>query len=61
MPGVDNVLADRISRLHEVGAQRDVFDLIVASPLKWHMSSKSYMYVINRSQPSEARLLGLAG
>lgn len=61
VPGVDNVLADRISRLHEVGAQCDVFDLIVASPLKWHMSSKSYMYVINRSQPSEARLLGLAG
>ena len=38
VPGVNNVLADRLSRLHEVGAQCDVFDLIVhASPLKWHI------------------------
>ena len=61
VPGIDNVIADRISRLHEPSARYELFELLVASPLEWHMSLKSYMYVVNRtghSSPTVPELIG---
>ena len=50
VPGVDNVVADKLSRLHECSARYSLFYLLVASPLEWHMSPESYSYIVNRSE-----------
>ena len=43
VPGVDNVLADKISRLHELYSKQNLYDLLAASLLVWHMSCNGYI------------------
>ena len=47
--GEDNVLADRISRLHEPEARQYLTILLALSPLSWHMSYNGFLYILNRS------------
>ena len=52
VPGSDNVIADKISRLHEPYSQHYLYDLLVGSPLAWHMSYNGYAYILDRSRPT---------
>ena len=45
-PGVDNVLADKISRLHEPYSRHYLLALLAASPLSWHMSYNGFVYLL---------------
>jgi len=49
VPGEDNVLADRISRLHEPNARQYLNVLLALSPLSWHMSYNGFLYILDRS------------
>ena len=49
VPGEDNVLADRISRLHEPDARQYLNILLALSPLSWHMSYNGFLYILDRS------------
>ena len=42
VPGTENVLADKISRLHEPYSRHYLYDLLVASPPCWPMSYNGY-------------------
>ena len=50
--GEDNVLADRISQLHEPEARQYLTILLVLSPLSWHMSYNGFLYILDRSSVS---------
>ena len=47
--GEDNVLADRIYRLHEPEARQYLTILLALSPLSWHMSYNGFLYILDRS------------
>ena len=47
--GENNVLADRISRLHEPEARQYLNILLALSPLSWHMSYNGFLYILDRS------------
>ena len=48
VPGEDNVLADKISRLHEPYSKHYLSELLVATPLAWHMSYNAFVYILHR-------------
>ena len=52
VPGTENILADKISRLHESYSRHCLHDLLVASPPCWHMSYNGYVYILDRSCPT---------
>ena len=49
VPGVDNVLADKISRLHEPYSRHYLRALLAVYPLSWHMSYNGFVYLLDRS------------
>ena len=48
VPGEDNVLADKMSRLHEPYSKHYLSELLVATPLAWHMSYNAFVYILHR-------------
>ena len=52
IPGVQNVLPDKISRLHECNNKHGLCNLLTASPLEWHISSHSIVRIFCRSYMS---------
>ena len=49
IPGIQNALADTISRLHEPYSVYCLQDVLAASPLSWQMSLHSFTSLRNRS------------
>ena len=43
IPGADNVLADKISRLHEPYSRHNLSMLLAAEPLAWHMTFNAFV------------------
>ena len=48
IPGTDNVLADKISRLHEPYSKHFLSMLLAAEPLAWHMTYTAFVCILNR-------------
>ena len=49
IPGADNVLADKISRLHEPYSRHNLSMLLAAEPLAWHMTFNAFVGILDRA------------
>ena len=47
IPGADNVLADKISRLHEPYSRHNLSMLLAAEPLAWHMTFNAFVCILH--------------
>ena len=48
IPGTDNVLADKLSRLHEPYSRNLLSMLLAAEPLAWHMTINAFVCILDR-------------